>query len=223
MRTYKTFAMVFAVVAIPLFGVSSVTAAQAAEGANKTENVGPQSETVFNLFRGTTKNEPEKTAAASQAKPAATKKQKAGNGRVVTTKRQSGRKKAVKAAPATSAYHGLVSQFAREYGVPADLAHAVVSIESNYYPKALGKAGEIGLMQIKPSTARGMGYRGPSSGLYHPETNIKYGMKYLATAYKLGGGTTCGAILKYNAGHGAKRMNPTSSAYCAKVKRILGK
>jgi soluble lytic murein transglycosylase-like protein len=43
-------------------------------------------------------------------------------------------------------------------------------------------------------------------------------MKYLAMAQGLGGGTTCGTILKYNAGHAAKRMNPVSSAYCSKVK-----
>lgn len=43
-------------------------------------------------------------------------------------------------------------------------------------------------------------------------------MKYLAMAQGLGGGTTCGTILKYNAGHGATRMNPISAAYCSKVK-----
>jgi soluble lytic murein transglycosylase-like protein len=43
-------------------------------------------------------------------------------------------------------------------------------------------------------------------------------MKYLAMAQDLGGGTTCGTILKYNAGHAATRMNPVSSAYCRKVK-----
>ena len=40
-------------------------------------------------------------------------------------------------------------------------------------------------------------------------------------AHELGGGTTCGTILKYNAGHAAKRMNPVSAAYCSKVKRHL--
>ena len=58
--------------------------------------------------------------------------------------------------------------------------------------------------------------------LFDPETNIKYGMKYLGKAQKLGNGTTCGTILKYNAGHGAKRMNPVSANYCAKVRRHMG-
>lgn len=46
-------------------------------------------------------------------------------------------------------------------------------------------------------------------------------MKYLAMAQKLGGGSTCGTILKYNAGHGAKRMNPTSAKYCNSVKAYM--
>ena len=121
----------------------------------------------------------------------------------------------------TASYSGLIHAYAKSYGVPADLAHAVVRVESNFNPKARGSAGEIGLMQIKPATARMMGYRGSTKGLYDPETNIKFGMKYLAMAHDLGGGTTCGTILKYNAGHGAKRMNPVSKRYCGKVQRYI--
>lgn len=119
-------------------------------------------------------------------------------------------------------YEGFVAQYASSNGVPVSLAHAVISIESNYRVNALGSAGEIGLMQIKPATARMMGYRGSTRGLYDPETNIKYGMKYLGMAHKLGGGATCRTILKYNAGHAASRMNPVSSAYCGKVIAQLG-
>ncbi len=115
-------------------------------------------------------------------------------------------------------YSAIVSRYAASYGVPVSLAHAVISVESNYRPNIVGSAGEIGLMQIKPATARMLGYTGSVAGLYNPDTNIKYGIKYLAMAQDLGGGSTCGTILKYNAGHAAKRMNPVSSAYCAKVK-----
>ena len=131
---------------------------------------------------------------------------------------------ATKVAKASSdrPYHSIVSRYAAAYGVPVSLAHAVITVESNYKASARGSAGEVGLMQIKPATARGMGFRGSAKALYDPETNIKYGMRYLAKAYELGGGDTCGAILRYNAGHGAKRMNPISSRYCTKVRRILG-
>ena len=145
-----------------------------------------------------------------------------GVGKLKTVSRTTGYPKADKPlAGAPAGYSGLIHAYAKSYGVPADLAHAVVRVESNFNAKARGSAGEIGLMQIKPATARMMGYRGNAKGLYDPETNIKFGMKYLALAHQLGGGTTCGTILKYNAGHGAKRMNPVSKRYCGKVRTYI--
>ena len=44
---------------------------------------------------------------------------------------------------------------------------------------------------------------------------------YLGLAHQLSGGATCGTILRYKAGHGARRMNPVSAAYCSEVKRRL--
>jgi soluble lytic murein transglycosylase-like protein len=118
-------------------------------------------------------------------------------------------------------YQGLIQKYASEYDVPAELALAVVQIESSFRPTVKGSAGEIGLMQIKPATAKLMGYDGAATGLYDPETNIRFGMKYLAGAHELGDGKICGTILKYNAGHGAKRMNPVSKRYCNKVEAVI--
>ncbi|WP_320200484.1 lytic transglycosylase domain-containing protein [Agrobacterium sp. rho-13.3] len=118
-------------------------------------------------------------------------------------------------------YSDLIVKYAKRYGVPTNLAHAVVSVESKFNPRARGSAGEVGLMQIKPATARMMGYRGTTKALYDPETNIRWGMQYLATAHQLGGGQVCDTILRYNAGHGATRMNPVSKRYCGKVQAIL--
>ena len=123
---------------------------------------------------------------------------------------------------ATKPYAEIIATHAKANGVPVSLAHAVIQVESNYRAYARGAAGEVGLMQIKPATARMMGYKGSTKALYDPETNIKFGMKYLGAARKLGGGTTCGTILKYNAGHAAKRMNPVSKRYCGKVEAFLG-
>ncbi|MEX0956832.1 MAG: transglycosylase SLT domain-containing protein [Rhizobiaceae bacterium] len=116
----------------------------------------------------------------------------------------------------------IIGRHARANGVPLELAHAIVWAESTYRTNVRGAAGEVGLMQIMPATADLMGYRGSIKDLFHPETNIKYGMKYLGGARKRGDGTICGTILKYNAGHGAKRMNPISAAYCRKVEKRLG-
>ncbi|MEL6202143.1 MAG: transglycosylase SLT domain-containing protein [Pseudomonadota bacterium] len=118
-------------------------------------------------------------------------------------------------------YAELIEKYANENGVPLELAHAVVFSESTYRANARGAAGEIGLMQVRPSTARMMGFSGGSKDLYRPETNIAYGMKYLGKAHELADGDTCGTILRYNAGHGATRMNPISQAYCNKVEKII--
>lgn len=134
---------------------------------------------------------------------------------------KSGSDNPTKTKSAKGPYGGLISKYASAYGVPVSLAHAVVRIESNFNPKARGSAGEVGLMQIKPATARAMGYSGSLKGLYDPETNIRFGMKYLAAAHQLGGGETCRTILKYNAGHGARRMNPVSKRYCGKVLALI--
>ncbi|HSG95259.1 MAG TPA: transglycosylase SLT domain-containing protein [Afifellaceae bacterium] len=127
------------------------------------------------------------------------------------------------AAGGKSHIHRLVGKHARAAGVPVALALAVVQVESNFNPRARGRAGEVGLMQIKPATARAIGYKGSIKALYNPNTNLTWGMKYLAEAHRRGGGSVCGTILKYNAGHFAKRMTKTSSRYCGKVKSILRK
>ena len=128
---------------------------------------------------------------------------------------------AAKANEPETRYKSIIERYASLNGIPVQLAHAVITVESNYKPNSRGKAGEVGLMQIKPATAKMMGYSGSVTGLFDPETNIRYGMKYLGKAQRLGDGTTCGTILKYNAGHGAKRMNPVSRDYCKKVTRHI--
>ncbi len=125
-------------------------------------------------------------------------------------------------AHADAPFAEMIALHAKRNGVPLALAHAVVKVESNYNKKARGAAGEVGLMQIKPATARLMGYDGSVQQLFEPQTNIRYGMEYLGGAYRLGDESACGAVLRYNAGHGAKRMNPTSRAYCDEVEAILG-
>ncbi|MBC2860471.1 lytic transglycosylase domain-containing protein [Stappia sp. 28M-7] len=131
--------------------------------------------------------------------------------------------KILEAGARAEKYDAMITAEARKHGVPVELAHAVVRVESNYNPRARGRAGEIGLMQIKPQTARGVGFRGSAKALYDPKTNITYGMKYLAGAHKRAGGDVCGTILRYNAGHFAKRMNPVSRRYCGKVKQLLAR
>jgi len=118
-------------------------------------------------------------------------------------------------------YEKAIHQMARKYNVPEDLIHAVVHTESGYNYRTRGGVGEIGLMQLRPATARLLGYKGTARGLYNPAVNLEYGTRYLALAQNLSGGNLCGTVLKYNAGHGAQRMNPVSFRYCQKVKAYL--
>lgn len=117
-------------------------------------------------------------------------------------------------ASAETPYGAIIAKHARAQGIPVDLALAVVRHESGYNPRATGQAGEIGLMQIKLQTARGIGYRGTRQELYDPATNIEWGMKYLGEARRLAGGDECGMLSRYNGGLATKRK---ITRYCRGV------
>ena len=60
---------------------------------------------------------------------------------------------AAKPQSATSAVRALVDTVAARVGLDRKLAHAVVSVESNYDPRAVSPKGAMGLMQIMPVVA----------------------------------------------------------------------
>lgn len=74
---------------------------------------------------------------------------------------------------------------ADQAGIDPMLVLAVIAVESRFRPKARGSSGELGLMQIMPSTARwiakknGVTYRGPSD-LLAPKKNLILGIRYLS-------------------------------------------
>ena len=86
--------------------------------------------------------------------------------------------------------------------------------ESRYRANAMGRGGASGLMQIKLATARAMGYSGSAAGLLDPETNLTYGVKYLAGAYRTAGGnhgravaTMRAATTMQRSGNARRRMH----------------
>lgn len=113
----------------------------------------------------------------------------------------------------------LITRYASENDLPYELADAVVRLESRYNPGARNGP-NLGLTQINFRTAQSLGYKGDAAGLMDAETNLRYGLKYLAQAYRLAGGDTCGTILRYQFGHRTTAMTGASRAYCAKVKVI---
>jgi len=135
---------------------------------------------------------------------------------------QSRLKKAISRRPARARYSharpaivSAIRRHAKKAGVPGRVGLAIVRQESNFRPRARGRAGEIGLMQLKCSTARGMGYRGSCAGLYKVSTNLTYGMRYLRKALKRG------SVAYYNAGIGAKRLPARARKYARQVKRRI--
>jgi soluble lytic murein transglycosylase-like protein len=106
-------------------------------------------------------------------------------------------------------------------GLPPEMADAVMRTESAYRADARGAAGEIGLMQVMPPTARMLGFTGTAAELADPETNIALGVRYLAEAWRLAKGDICTAAMKYRAGHNERRFSVLSVQYCIRVRSHL--
>ena len=115
----------------------------------------------------------------------------------------------------------LIIREARRTGLDPALIDAVMAIESNYQVNTMGAAGEIGLMQVLPSTAKLLGFRGDDSELVEAATNIRLGATYLAGAWNLAHGDLCRSLMKYRAGHGEERMTALSIEYCRRVREHL--
>jgi soluble lytic murein transglycosylase-like protein len=118
-------------------------------------------------------------------------------------------------------YRDLVKKAAEKAGLPSEIVDAVIRTESGYDPNVTGAVGEVGLMQVRPSTARLLGFTGTLEELREPHTNIALGVSYLAGAWRLAGGDICTAVMKYRAGHGETRFSERSIDYCLRVRSYL--
>jgi soluble lytic murein transglycosylase-like protein len=118
-------------------------------------------------------------------------------------------------AQSRAQYEALVASHAMANNVPEALVHRVIVRESKYHPALVGRGGTIGLMQIKLATARGLGYTGTAEGLRDPETNLTYGVKYLAGAYRAANSDHNRAVHYYAAGYyyAAKRQRVERPRY----------
>jgi soluble lytic murein transglycosylase-like protein len=98
-------------------------------------------------------------------------------------------------------YEEMIATHAKANLVPETLVHRVIVRESKYQASLLGSGGAIGLMQIKLATARSLGYTGTAEGLRDPATNLLYGIKYLAGAFRAANGDHDRAVHYYAAGY----------------------
>ena len=107
-------------------------------------------------------------------------------------------------------YQELVELYAKANGVDSALVASVIMNESRFQNDARSPRGAIGLMQIMPETAQWIAFQLGDDNfslekLHEPETNIRYGVWYLAELQREFAGNNILALAAYNAGRGTVR------------------
>lgn len=90
----------------------------------------------------------------------------------------------------------VIRRFSRQHQLHPALIRAIIKAESDFDPRAVSRAGAIGLMQLMPQTAVKLDVR----DLYDPEDNIGGGTKYLRQLLDRFRGNLPLALAAYNAG-----------------------
>lgn len=110
-----------------------------------------------------------------------------------------------------------ITNEAHRQGIPVELALAVATHESGLRCQVRGAAGELGPLQIKPATARMIGYRGATHDLNSCGAGVEWGLRHLALAYRRCG-TYTGAARLHNRGLGS---HCGSSRYTVAVAALI--
>lgn len=100
--------------------------------------------------------------------------------------------------PAGRRWAGAIEKAAAAASLDPRLVAAVAWAESGFNPQAVSPAGAVGLMQLMPATARGLGV-----DPLDPAQNLAGGARYLAAQLARFGGQLEFALAAYNAGPSA--------------------
>lgn len=92
----------------------------------------------------------------------------------------------------------IISKASKVYGVDRDLICSVIKAESGFDPGATSPKGAMGLMQLMPETARGLGV----TDAYDPEQNVMGGTRHLRWLLDRYDGDVEKALAAYNWGTG---------------------
>jgi len=102
------------------------------------------------------------------------------------------------ANPSRQEIMDIIAHMASKYNVDEKLVTAVVRQESGFNPKATSHCGAMGLMQLMPATAKGLGVK----DAYNPVQNVEGGVKHLKGLLARYNGNVVLALAAYNAGGG---------------------
>jgi soluble lytic murein transglycosylase-like protein len=93
---------------------------------------------------------------------------------------------------------GIIDKASATCGVDKGLISSVIQAESDFDTNATSPKGAMGLMQLMPDTARGLGV----SNAYDPEQNVMAGTRYLKSLLDRYHGDVKLALAAYNWGMG---------------------
>jgi soluble lytic murein transglycosylase-like protein len=112
-------------------------------------------------------------------------------------------------SPDVKALQPVLDEASRSTGVDEELLKAVITVESNYNPRAVSPRGALGLMQLTPATADRYGTRQErqtpaARRMLDARTNVFTGARMLADLTRRYGGIDI-ALAAWNAGEGTVR------------------